>query len=1027
MASGDLMGQLQNERPTGSNVEAFLVVREPQARDDARVADDISISSESKSINIISKSGDMVFPFKFVLDQDRSNREIVEKALNSHYSAHLAPALERLLQGENVTVLFMGSSTSQKRELFDAVVPIVIDNLAGQLQAIGKRAGTQNGSMRYVCAAQHVEIIEEVIQDLLRSDNRDLAVRQDPARGVTISNCTYAGPFTDIKEVQGAFKRGTASRSSNQMDFGPASMFASCVFQMDLMQVLTVQGRPSEKRKSRLQFVEIPSTEVLVDEAGGAGSQLSLSLKRSLVQFRNVVQSLSNGGDSADFANYDTSKLMQLLHDGIGGNAHTVAVACVVKGNTQESLATLHLTKMMQRVECFPVQQVEKVQGLLRRLRVQARTKDERIRDLVEGGGQSKQDEDKIAVLEQNMESKQEQAVRDKMAILKLREDNRAVFNKLQEFRKKYQDIVGSKAKLQETLIVAEQEKLKISKALIDLQIENNELVERSENDKYELVTKLLNAENEIMESERKEQKKISNVEDLKGQITKLTKEKKALALEFITLKTNYMNVTKDLNKELAKNEELGVELLTLVNQKKSMESGQEAISQERDQLKKDHVKLAHEMSLMQGAMRDVEDKLSNEQELCERLRAEKLRADMELQRLSIEAEKDKVMMDRSLTGMQRERDTEIMSLRKGSETEQKRYTEQKLQMQAKMKEIEKEQRLKQRKLVDLEKETAQRMQEENRLKAENAALEHRIKSVTHNYRSKLLEYLNEQSTIDGQGEEQRKAMMTDLTQNYQRIEDKNQRIITELRKKNYELTFQKRTIFREYMDMRHRCADLDPKNAFALPPVPDEEQFNMTQSAQEQQYEQDIMAAREKLRLTLAELNSANEKNVESAETFRKIIRNLEKQNADLNGDVKVMRQQREHLQKELELMAAAGGGGGAGGQNSVASMEQARALKQQQAMMETMMTQMQEIKSAAVVDGPRNGRRDDSGGGGGGADIAELKALQQENAKLKARVSSLKEKASNNKKSGGDPAPSGGGGGGGGGVAMDGSLLFC
>ena len=291
----------------------------------------------------------------------------------------------------------------------------------------------------------------------------------------------------------------------------------------------------------------------------------------------------------------------------------------------------------------------------------------------------------------------------------------------------------------------------------------------------------------------------------------------------------------------------------------------------------------------------------------------------------------------------------------------------------------------------------------------------------------KLLEYLNEQSTIDGQGEEQRKAMMTDLTQNYQRIEDKNQRIITELRKKNYELTFQKRTIFREYMDMRHRCADLDPKNAFALPPVPDEEQFNMTQSAQEQQYEQDIMAAREKLRLTLAELNSANEKNVESAETFRKIIRNLEKQNADLNGDVKVMRQQREHLQKELELMAAAGGGGGAGGQNSVASMEQARALKQQQAMMETMMTQMQEIKSAAVVDGPRNGRRDDSGGGGGGADIAELKALQQENAKLKARVSSLKEKASNNKKSGGDPAPSGGGGGGGGWVAMDGSLLFC
>ena len=49
-------------------------------------------------------------------------------------------------------------------------------------------------------------------------------------------------------------------------------------------------------------------------------------------------------------------------------------------------------------------------------------------------------------------------------------------------------------------------------------------------------------------------------------------------------------------------------------------------------------MKLTHEMSLMQGSMRDIEDKLHNEQELSERLRAEKLRADMELSRLAIEA-----------------------------------------------------------------------------------------------------------------------------------------------------------------------------------------------------------------------------------------------------------------------------------------------------------------------------------------------------------------------------------------------------
>jgi len=99
---------------------------------------------------------------------------------------------------------------------------------------------------------------------------------------------------------------------------------------------------------------------------------------------------------------------------------------------------------------------------------------------------------------------------------------------------------------------------------------------------------------------------------------------------------------------------ELGVELLTLVNQKNAMESEQNAISLERDQLKKEHVKLTHEMSLMQGSMRDIEDKLHSEQEISERLRVEKLKADMELGRLGIESDKDKVLMDQNLSSIQR-------------------------------------------------------------------------------------------------------------------------------------------------------------------------------------------------------------------------------------------------------------------------------------------------------------------------------------------------------------------------------------
>ena len=194
------------------------------------------------------------------------------------------------------------------------------------------------------------------------------------------------------------------------------------------------------------------------------------------------------------------------------------------------------------------------------------------------------------------LENVQEQAVKDKLEIIKLREDNKTVYNKLQEFRDKFNELVNSKGSLQEQLLKSEEEKLKISKALVDLQIENNDLVERSEADKYELVTKLLNAENDILEMEMKKEKKQKGTEDLEQRIQALSKEKKDLAMEFVTLKNNFVNLNKEYKAELAKNEELGVELLTLVNQKMPLKR-RKNLSNERDGLKKGNVQLRQEIA----------------------------------------------------------------------------------------------------------------------------------------------------------------------------------------------------------------------------------------------------------------------------------------------------------------------------------------------------------------------------------------------------------------------------------------------
>ncbi len=95
------------------------------------------------------------------------------------------------------------------------------------------------------------------------------------------------------------------------------------------------------------------------------------------------------------------------------------------------------------------------------------------------------------------------------------------MYEKLAQFRVQFSALVDKNQTLQTDLIGSEEEKLKISKvaisacrcyragnayllcplqALLDTKINQQTLMEKAEQEKYELVTRLLNAENDIME-----------------------------------------------------------------------------------------------------------------------------------------------------------------------------------------------------------------------------------------------------------------------------------------------------------------------------------------------------------------------------------------------------------------------------------------------------------------------------------------------------------------------------------------------
>ncbi|NXV31315.1 CCD78 protein, partial [Rissa tridactyla] len=131
--------------------------------------------------------------------------------------------------------------------------------------------------------------------------------------------------------------------------------------------------------------------------------------------------------------------------------------------------------------------------------------------------------------------------------------------------------LAGSKPDLSARTGFNEEEKLKISKELVDLQIETNKMKEQYETENFELKNMILALENRVQELELCSQKVTGERDALEERLHALETSRKELADEYIILKSNYLALGKELDQEVMKNEELSLELLTLANARSTL------------------------------------------------------------------------------------------------------------------------------------------------------------------------------------------------------------------------------------------------------------------------------------------------------------------------------------------------------------------------------------------------------------------------------------------------------------------------
>ncbi|NXU75991.1 CCD78 protein, partial [Oreotrochilus melanogaster] len=121
----------------------------------------------------------------------------------------------------------------------------------------------------------------------------------------------------------------------------------------------------------------------------------------------------------------------------------------------------------------------------------------------------------------------------------------------LKDLQEKLEKLAGSKTDLSAKAVFSEEEKLKISKDLLDLQIETNKMKEQYEMENFELKNMILSLENRVQELELCSEKVTGERDALREHLHALEISRKELGDEYIILKSNYLALAKELDQEV--------------------------------------------------------------------------------------------------------------------------------------------------------------------------------------------------------------------------------------------------------------------------------------------------------------------------------------------------------------------------------------------------------------------------------------------------------------------------------------------
>ncbi|XP_076616761.1 coiled-coil domain-containing protein 78 [Chaetodon auriga] len=315
---------------------------------------------------------------------------------------------------------------------------------------------------------------------------------------------------------------------------------------------------------------------------------------------------------------------------------------------------------------------------------------------------------------------------------LQLHDRNERLFLKVGYLEGRLGHLASSSTHLSCRLVQSEEDKLKISKELVEEKIQTNKMREQFEEETFELKNKILNQDGVITELEMERDKLLRELQSAEARLKAGEESGKGLTEEYAALKKNYRALTEARDKELAQSEELSTELL--------------ALAQAQDALRR-------QLEEQQQSVRTTAHGLHGELDRVRALISRMSRNRVKLEDLAA-LEQEQKALEKTLLGNQDEMKGMLEKMKNSYEEQQKKLEEKVVAMG---KEHQENTRVIRNSQQELSKQSAALVCSQSQVREaeeENSKLQLQVKELSEEFRARLVCYLQDLSEyIDGLGE----------------------------------------------------------------------------------------------------------------------------------------------------------------------------------------------------------------------------------------------------------------------------------